>query len=196
MYKDEEIAEERYWARRRKFTGIETGIYSGMEFLEFCETKLFQDKVGVVLPVSFTEMTIGEAKKKYPSEQRPQVIMTNQDGTINFAFNLLEQKLEAEMLEAAVRDFVRVMKRLYPTNICLKIETGQGIHLPYASMEFTSIAVNENLYNMVMLLPIGDELLMLLFNCPFDKRGEWTQCLTQIREQMVDYDKEETNAAN
>lgn len=196
MYKDEEIAEERYWARRKKFTGINTGIYSGKEFLEFCETKLFQDKVGVVLPISFTQMPIEEAKKKYPSEQRPQVIMTNQDGTINFAFNLIDQKMDTDKMEAAVQDFALVMKRLYPTNICLKIETGQGIQLPFASMEFTSIAVNANLYNMVMLVPIGDELLMLLFNGPFDKRTEWTCCLTQIREKIVDYSKEETNAAD
>lgn len=196
MYKDEEIAEERYWARRKKFVGIETGIYSGKDFIEFCEKRLFEDKVGVVLPISFEEMTIEEAKKKYPSEQRPQIIMTNLDATINFAFNLVKLNMETDKMEGAVQDFALVMKRLYPTNICLNIEAVQGIQLPYAFIEFTSMAVNANLYNMVMIMPIGDELLMLLFNCPFDQRGEWTHCLTQIREGIVDYSKEETNAAN
>lgn len=196
MYKDEEIAEARLQAKRKKYTGIDTGIYSDGELLEFCEMKLFQNKVGIVLPVTFEDMTQEDAKKKYPSEQRPQIIKTNQNGTINFTFNLINQKMETGDLEAAVHDFVRVLKRLHPTSICLKIEKGQGVTLPYASLEFTSTAVNENLYNMLIVSSIGEELLMLLFNCPFDKRNEWTSCLMQIRERLADYSKEETNAAN
>lgn len=191
VFKDEQLIKERHQEHRKKYTGIETGIYSGEEFLEFEETRLFQERVGVVLPVKFQDMLPEDAKKKYPSEQRPQIIKTNSNGTVNFAFNLLEQEIEEEMLEAAVRDFVRVMKRLYPTNICLKIEQGQGTHLPYASAEFTSLAVNENLYNMVGISPIGKDLLMFLFNCPFDKRTDWSLCMTQIRGSIADYSEEE-----
>ena len=41
MLKDEEIAEQKYQERRKRYSGIETGIYSGDEFIEFSETCLF-----------------------------------------------------------------------------------------------------------------------------------------------------------
>ncbi len=188
MLKDEEIVEKRYWERRRKYTGIDTGIYSEDEFLEFSEARIF-DKAGVLLPAVFQDMSQEEAKKKYPSEQRPQIIKTSKSGAVNFAFNLLAQELGEEQLEAVLQDFLLVMKRIHPTNICLKIESGRKNDscMPYASMEFTSTAINENLYNMVVISPIGEELLMMLFNCPFDKRTEWLTCLMQIRESIVYY---------
>lgn len=196
MFKDEEIIEQRYWERRKVFTGIDTGIYSGEELLKFCEVLLFENSVGVVLPTTFLNMLPNEAEKKYPSGQRPQIIKTNEDGTVNFVFNLIEQKMEIHQLEEIIHDFVRVMKRLYPTNICLDIKKGVGINLPYASMEFTSMAVNENLYNMLIVSLIGEKLLMMLFNCPFRIRNEWSFCLSQIRENIADYSKEGKNEAN
>lgn len=196
VYEDEQVIKERHQEIRKKYTGIETGIYSGEEFLEFCETRLFQEKVGVVLPVTFKDMPPEDARRKYPSEQRPPIIKTNVNGTVNFAFHLIEQEVEEELLKSAIRDMTRVMKRLHPTNICLKIENGQGIHLPYASVEFTSLAVNENLYNMIVISPIGKQLLMLLFNCPFDIRDDWSHCLTEIRGSIADYSEEESNETN
>ncbi len=188
MLKDEELAEKRYWERRKKFTGIDTGIYFEDELLEFSEVCIFE-KAGVMLPVAFQDMTLEEARKKYPSEQRPQIIKTNKSGSVNFAFNLLEQKLEEKQMEAVLQDFLRVMKRLHPTSICLNLESGRKNewYMPYASMEFTSTAINENLYNMIVISPIGEELLMMLFNCPFEQRTEWLVCLAQIRESIVCY---------
>lgn len=191
--KDEELAEKRYWERRKKYTGTDTGIYFEDELLEFVEVCIFK-KAGVLIPAAFQDMTPEEARKKYPSEQRPQIIKTNKSGSVNFAFNLLEQKLEEEQLEAVLQDFLRVMKRLHPTNICLNMESGRKNerYTPYASMEFTSTAINENLYNMIVISPIEEELLMMLFNCPFEQRTEWLISLTQIRESIVCYREGDT----
>lgn len=52
MFEDEKIAEERYWKRRAQYNGIDTGMYSGNELLEFGESRIF-DKVGIFLPVNF-----------------------------------------------------------------------------------------------------------------------------------------------
>lgn len=195
MYQDEEIAKRRYWENRKKYTNVDTGIYTGDEYVEFAETRIYGN-IGVILPLSYQDMDLADAKKKYPSEQRPQIIKTNSEGTINFAFNLLPEQIEADQLKAAANDFVNVMKRLYPTNLCLDIKTGQGASLPYASIEFTSMAVNENLYNQIVLFAAEEGLLMMLFNCPFGSRTEWAGCLPQIIERLVQYQEEEQNEGN
>lgn len=195
MYKDKEIAENRYRERRKKYTNVDTGIYDGDEFLEFTEVRIF-GKMGVVLPVLFQDLSPGEAKKKYPSEERPQIIKSSGDGSVNFSFNFLRQKMEEDELEAAISDFVRTMKRLYPTNICLGMEKKKGVHLPYAAVDFTSTAINENLYNMVAIYPIEESLFMMLFNCPFEKRTEWSGCLPQIKERVIYYQEGETDESD
>lgn len=182
VFEDKQIAEQRYWEKRKKFTGIGTGIYSRDELLEFREFRLFSGKVGVILPVVFNDMEIEEARQKYHSEQRPEIIKTNSDGSINFAFNLVGQADPNRKPETIIFDFRRMMKLLHPTNICLNIDSKPDAPCPYAWMEFTSCAVNENLYNMLSLYLIGDELLMMMFNCPLEERTEWLLCLSQIRE--------------
>jgi hypothetical protein len=189
MLKDEEIAEQKYQERRKRYSGIETGIYSGDEFIEFLETCLFE-QVNIMLPASFHDMPADEARRKYPSEQRPQIIKTNREGTIDFGFNLLDETIEEEQLESVAHDFVRVMKRLYPRNLCLKVEKGQGISFPYAAVEFISTAIDGSLYNMVVLMSIKGKMMQMLFNCPCDRKEDWAGCLLQIREKISEYEEE------
>ena len=66
MLKDEEIAEQKYQERRKRYSGIETGIYSGDEFIEFSETCLFE-QVNIMLPASFhdiLQMRPGESTRQ------------------------------------------------------------------------------------------------------------------------------------
>ena len=85
---DEKILEYRRRARKEKFSSLETGMYIKDELVTFSEIPLFNDQFTIMLPDSFVDMPSEIAKIKYPSEQRPQIIKTSMDTTINFAFNL------------------------------------------------------------------------------------------------------------
>ncbi len=67
----------------------EQGIYIGEEYFKFQSVHIF-DNVSIYLPESFIEMPDKIRKMKYPSDNRPDVIKTNLNTNINFAFNWLE----------------------------------------------------------------------------------------------------------
>lgn len=171
--------------RVNRHTSIETGIYVGNELLRFCKTNLFHHEVEIFLPITFRDMKLEEAQRKYFSEHRPQIIKTNEDGSVNFTFNLVDKEIGKEQLEAVIDDFYQVLKRFQPMSVCL--ETGSELEepVPFAWMEFVSNAIDENLYNMLTIYPMGTKLLMGMFNCPFKERTKWVHCIAQIRKSIL-----------
>lgn len=183
----EEELEARCRQRMSRFSSLETGIYVEGELVQFKETMLFNNEIGIMLPVGFRDMELNEARKKYFSEQRPQIIKTNEDGSVNFSFNLLKRKVGVGQLEAVIQDFHHVLKRFQPLSVCLEMGAELYDHVPCAWMEFVSSALDENIYNLFTIYPIGDKLLMVMFNCPFAKSMDWSFCLLQIRKSITIY---------
>ena len=187
MIEYENELEARCRQRMSRFSSLKTGIYVEGELVQFKETMLFNNEIGIMLPVVFQDMEPEDARKKYFSEQRPQIIKTNEDGTVNFSFNLLEKKVGARQLEAVIQDFYHVLKRFQPMSVCLEMGSELYDPVPCAWMEFVSSALDENLYNLFTIYPIGDKLLMVMFNCPFAKSMDWACCLLQIRKSIAIY---------
>lgn len=185
MLDDEKVVAARHLEWINRFTSIETGMYVDGELIQFHKTMLFNDELGVSLPVTFRDMKPEDAKRKYFSEQRPDVIKTNEDGSVNFCFNLIEKSVNTDQLEAVIEDMYRVLKRFQPMSVCLETGSESDNPTPSAWMEFISNALNENIYNVLTIYPFGEKTLMTMFNCPFEKRGDWLKCLSQIRKSVV-----------
>lgn len=185
MLDEEKVVAARHLEWINRYTSIETGIYVDGELIHFHDTMLFDDELSVSLPVTFKDMEPEEARKKYFSEQRPGIIKTNEDGSVNFCFNMIDRSVTVEQLEAVIQDFYRVLKRFQPMSVCLDTGSEPGNETPSAWMEFISNALNENIYNVLTIYPVGEKLLMSMFNCPFEKRIDWVNCLSQIRKSVV-----------
>ena len=187
MLKEEKVVADRHLEWINRFTSIETGIYIDGELIQFQETMLFNNELGVSLPSTFREMTKDEAKKKYFSEQRPEIIRSNEDGSINFCFNMIDKSIKEDQMEGVIHEFYRVLKRFQPMSVCLDTGSELEDEAPSAWMEFISNALNENIYNVLIIYPAGDRLLMIMFNCPFEKRIPWSNCLSLVRKSVVLY---------
>lgn len=185
MIEYENELEARCRQRMSRFSSIKTGIYVEGELVQFKETMLFNHEIGIMLPAGFQDMKPEEARKKYFSEQRPHIIKTNEDGSVNFSFNLLEKKIEARQLEDVIQDFYRVLKRFQPMSVCLEMGAELYDPVPCAWIEFVSSALDENLYNLLTIYPVDNKLLMVMFNCPFANSMDWTGCLIQIRKSII-----------
>jgi hypothetical protein len=188
MLEEEKVVADRHLEWINRYTSIETGIYVDGELIQFHDTMLFDNELSVALPVKFKDMKPEEARKKYFSEQRPDIIKTNEDGSINFCFNMIEKSVKVEQLTAVIQDFYRVLKRFQPMSVCLDTGAEPNNETPSAWMEFISNALNENIYNVLTIYPVGEKLLMAMFNCPFEKRIDWLNCLSQIRRSVVLYE--------
>ncbi len=153
MCEEEKLMNDRHLERINRFTSIETGIYVEGELLQFREAKMFENEVGIFLPSTFKDMKPEDAKKKYFSEQRPEIIKTNEDGTVNFSFSMVDREIKPEQLADVIKEFYLVLKRFQPMSVCLEDGTESTHNVPFAWMEFISTALDDNLFNTLIIYP-------------------------------------------
>jgi hypothetical protein len=62
---------------------------------------ILSNKIEVLIPESFDIMSEEMLKHKYPLETRPTLVYTNEDGTVNVAFNLtyIHRQSQKQMLD-------------------------------------------------------------------------------------------------
>ena len=91
-YEDEKIIKAMNAYKKGTYGSIQEGFFIKEELVTFEKEWLFDKKMQIMLPTSFTDMPMEQAKLKYPMEQRPQVIKTNEETDINFTFSLIVWK--------------------------------------------------------------------------------------------------------
>lgn len=135
--------------------------------------------ITVVLPDNFTDMPPDMLSKKYPSEQRPQIVKTNQNGTVNFTFSIIDNDSKEEDLSGILTGFIMTIRGLFPGTMFLERGIDEAL-LKYHWMEFRSCAVNGDIFNLYFLTVISDKLLMGTFNCPMREWPDWKPYLKKI----------------
>ena len=103
-------------ARRKQPLDFSQPVIIDEEEYNFTRTILCDNKVSILLPEEFADMPLEIAKQKYPMEQRPQIIKTNTDQSVNFAFNLFPEPFTGEQAGEAVKSFKTLIKRMHPGN--------------------------------------------------------------------------------
>lgn len=88
QFLDEKILKAREMAQRQKNINIrEESVYIDGQFYSFRAMPILENRVSIWVPDTFGVMPSRFVKQKYPMEERPQLVLTSQDTTINFAFN-------------------------------------------------------------------------------------------------------------
>lgn len=176
---DEKILEYRRQARKTEFSTLATGMYIQNEKITFSEVGLFNNQVVIMLPDSFVDMPIGYAKIKYPSEQRPQIIKTSLDTSVNFAFNLFNMKIDDSQIQNATKQFKDIIAKVNPAYVFYHfvIENEPKV---LGWFDFKSYCVDANAYNVVFLTVIKNKLLHGMFSCLYKDALEWQDVLPQI----------------
>ncbi|MDE6388740.1 MAG: hypothetical protein K2L82_13160 [Lachnospiraceae bacterium] len=181
---DEEIMEFRKSAKKSKYNSLETGMYIKDRLVHFEETQVLNEKVSVMLPEGFVDMPHEVAKMKYPSEQRPQVIKTSDDGTVNFTFSLYDTEFNERQMEDALGQFKAIIRKVNPAFIFYDfvVETDKAL----GWFDFKSYGIDEQIYNVMYLTPVEGKLMHGIFNCLYRDILEWKEPVHQIMMSVTD----------
>lgn len=93
---DVKILEYRRQARKEKYCTLETGMYIKNELVEFERKEMFQNRLSLMFPVSFVTLPAKLAKIKYSAQQRPQIIKTSRDTTVNLGMSMTDIAINEE----------------------------------------------------------------------------------------------------
>lgn len=177
-YLDEEILKFRNSMKKDKYSSLETGMYIKSELVHFSENRIFDGRMSVMLPESFVDMPEKYAKQKYPSEQRPQVIKTSLDTTVNFTFSLLDSAFEKAFIPEVLNQFKNILQKVNPAFIFY--EQGVDVERKLGWFDFKSYGIDEQIYNIMYVTPVDGKLMHGIFNCQYRDIMEWKEAAKQV----------------
>lgn len=177
-YLDKDILESRKMIRKSKYNTLQIGIYINDEVVHFTAAKILDERAEAMLPDTFVDMPANLARLKYMSEQRPQIIKTSLDTTVNFTFSLYGIELPEEEIDSTIRQFKYLIQKVNPACVFDEIvtEKEQGV----GWFDFKSFGVDEQIYNIMYVKPIGGRLLHGVFNCMYRDMAEWKDAAIQV----------------
>ena len=177
---DEKILEYRNRARKEKYATLETGMYIMNELVPFERRMLFGGKISIMLPESFVNLPSDLAKAKYMSEQRPQIIMTSLDTTVNIGLSYMDVKVEISQIKEIMNQSKSALKNTNPAIIFHDSKVEEDIDLPLAWFEFKSYGLDKSVYNLMFVARAHSKMLHGSFNCSYDNALEWREAARQM----------------
>lgn len=166
-------------------------LIKGEEF-DFEEIKLFNNKLAITIPKTFEDMSLELAKIKYPLENRPQVIKSNEDGSVNLTFSYFaEQSLLEEQLEELHQKIRDGLKRMNPTIVFYSSEVIEKDFIKIVYYDFKSNTYDGALYNINFGAAIENKLFLGTFNCNITDVSEWKSVAVQMIASLKDLTRTE-----
>jgi len=167
---DEEIIKKREDLKREKFNTLEHGIYMDGKILRFTREN-FLGVFSLVVPEIMKQMPKEYTKIKYPSEFRPQIILTTMDLSVNMGFTVFPSGLIGDDKLKLLQHMREAVQRSNPDYKMYSCESLSDIQGGYFA--FRSHAMDSDIYNMLFLSDIEDKLIQGSFNCYYKDYEKW-----------------------
>lgn len=139
-------------------------IYDGIKILGkwiyFDRRHVADETITMMVPKNFIQMDPNIAKLKYPSEQRPEIILTDETGTINLMFQYMEGEVNDSTIETFRNQIFGMMKRVNPSIKEKEIGSIDISGKKIAYVEFSNPVMDGKLYNLMFYLEVRGQPLM------------------------------------
>lgn len=185
---DEDILRKREEIKKERYKTLEDGFYMDGKVMRFDRKKLLET-LSVLLPDTMKEMPKVYARIKYPSEFRPQKIFTTVDLSVNMGFTAFPREIQnkdirqlSERMKSAIHR-ANPDYRMYST-ACLSEIGG-------AWFAFRSHAMDSDLYNMMLAVPVGAKLVQCSFNCYYKEYPKWEKVILMMWESIRALEQED-----
>lgn len=184
-YEDERIIALRRKERKRLFDNVKNGIYVKEQLYTFKEVTLFEETLFIMLPEGFILAAEKDIAFKYPSVFRPQIIVSDVSGKINFTFSEFDQFVEWEQLPLLLQGLQTVILNTNPSVVLFHSEKKDIEDHSVPWIDFKSYSIDGPLYNFVFLFLNHDKTILGMFNCPYSERRDWNilfiKCIETIK---------------
>lgn len=141
---------------------------------------LLDNKIELKIPKAFDIMSENLIKIKYPSENRPTLVYSNDTGSINVALNLTVNKANQDVILPYKDNFVKTFKSIYPDAKWI----GEGVKIingkKVGFIEFITPAIDTDIYNLMFFTDLEGKLLLCTFNCTKINMDEWDSTAKEI----------------
>lgn len=189
-YDEAKILQQRVNLNRKKYNSIEKGMYIQDRVERFEQLNLFENKLGIMVPQSFGEIPDEYKKIKYPSEFRPEIIISSEDLSVNLGFNFYPQESTEDELFGVADQLQKMLTRSSSEiEFFREHEIAETTNCDKFYYDFRSQALDEAIYNMHFLTIIDRRIMFGMFNCLYRHTDDWFDAAKQMIESVVDLTK-------
>ena len=154
---------------------LETGIKIQGKRISFARRALAKETITMMVPTNFSEMSPEMARMKYPSEHRPETILTDEFGVTNLMFQYMDENVSNDTIEVFRNQVFGMMKRVNPSLKEREIGALDVKETKIAYVEFSNNTMDGKLYNLMFYLPVDGKPLMGSFNCQTKEMKYWRE---------------------
>ncbi|AJG99818.1 hypothetical protein LF65_03255 [Clostridium beijerinckii] len=155
-------------------------IKIGDRYYEFEEKDFFYEKLKMYIPKDYKDMPEAARKLKYPSENRPEIIKCNEDGSIAFTLNIIDSPLDEERVGELKDGMKMIIKKTNPANVFYEDGIIEVDSKNIGFFEFKSYAIDDALYTLMFFLEFEEKTLMGTFSCRYSDYEEWREVAFQV----------------
>lgn len=163
-------------------------IYDGIVIHDkpyiFHEVGFFENKLTLQIPTNFVDLPAELAKIKYPSSDRPQIIKTDETGTINITLNRIPNNICDEQIPEIKEGIKSILQRLNPSYLFYEEGVERIAEKPISFFEFKSPTLDDSVFNLMFFVELEHDVMMGVFNCPFSQHLSWRPIARQIMQSL------------
>lgn len=161
---------ERRKAKRDIYNGP---VKIGERYYEFEEKNFLDEKLKMYIPKYFEDMPLEVRESKFPSGSRPEIIKSNDDGSVVITLKVIDSSLDEEHVEELKNEMRMVTKETNPANVFYEDGVLEVNSKNIGYFEFKSYSIDDYLYNLIYFLEFEGKTLMGTFSCKYDDCKEW-----------------------
>lgn len=178
--KIQEIINEAEKVKNQEKSIIDGPVKIGKRYYEFEKQTFFDEKLSLYIPKDFVDMPQNLREIKYPSGQRPQIIKTDETGSINITLNRIDSDLKEEQVQELTDGMKAIIQKVNPSNIFFSdgVENADDKNIGY--FEFKSPALDEAIYNIMFFFELEGKTIMGTFSCLYKEHEDWQGIAFQV----------------
>lgn len=151
--------------------------------------KAIARSITALLPEDFRPMTEQEIARKYFSYRKPLAMLTNQDQTVDFGFNVAATTWQYEDLVLLQKFYKATLQNMYTNIVMLQDGIKEINKQNYIVFEFVSEVVpdknnpiqqTKKTYTYLLYTIVEDEVYIFNFTSPSHLRNYWSPIADQI----------------
>lgn len=175
---------------------IKDGMIMEENKIEFEQQSIFDNKIKISIPAEFNDIQEEYAKMKYPMENRPKIIKSNDTTDVNICFNIMPEKINHDNIKQFTNKLQKLIKRVNPTNVFYEtkyinldgnckdnlydIEDAEKDRVEISFFDFRSTALDDILYNINAFVFLENEVIFIVCNCIYKDNEKWKPVFVEI----------------
>ena len=157
---------------------------AGSYEIELSRRMLLDGRVSVLVPSSFEPMDETMRRLKYPSEQRPQIVFTDPEASVNVALIHSEARVREDQIPGLLKSLEGVFRALHPSAAWSAADLIELDGRSFARLDLVTPAIDAKVRNIMVATSLEGRMLAVTFNCTQELEARWAETARRIVESI------------